>query len=353
MSACARSPAALWSARRKNAQLPSRKRSTRPASVRRRRWREMRGWDWRRISVRSETVSSASARSARMRRRVPSPAALRAAWSASKGKWADGAMVGCFPMGPRRWAKILRNHTPSQGITRYLYTVKWFPASRWARPPRGGAVGSRHLDATHVPFRLAAAWLTVVTCEAPHERGRVRHPPGRSCDRTAGELRRRRLLHRPHRHAVDAARAVPEECARVRGGVHHRGRGPLRGWARRYRDLQPPAGALLDGPLPARSRAASAAQLWPHPRHLRAALAGAPEPDRRERGAARGRREKSPFGRRPGLPRRHAADRSQALLRFDRRGAGRGRRLAPGPRAENIKELRRPARVGGDADSLN
>ena len=35
----------------------------------------MRGCDWRRIFVRSETVRSASARSARTRRRVPSPAA--------------------------------------------------------------------------------------------------------------------------------------------------------------------------------------------------------------------------------------------------------------------------------------
>ena len=66
------------SARRKNAQAPSRKRSTRPASTKSLRWREMRGCDWRKIWVRSETVSSASASSTRMRRRVSSPAALRA-----------------------------------------------------------------------------------------------------------------------------------------------------------------------------------------------------------------------------------------------------------------------------------
>ena len=52
------------SASRKNAQEPSRKRSTRPASASSLRWREMRGCDWRRMSVRSETVSSASASSA-------------------------------------------------------------------------------------------------------------------------------------------------------------------------------------------------------------------------------------------------------------------------------------------------
>ncbi len=49
-----------------------------PASASSLRWREMRGCDWRRIWVRSETVSSASASSARMRRRVPSPAARSA-----------------------------------------------------------------------------------------------------------------------------------------------------------------------------------------------------------------------------------------------------------------------------------
>ena len=49
------------SPRRKKAQEPSRKRSTRPASTSSRRWREMRGCDWRRMSVRSDTVSSASA----------------------------------------------------------------------------------------------------------------------------------------------------------------------------------------------------------------------------------------------------------------------------------------------------
>ena len=76
------------SARRKNAHEPSRKRSTRPASASSRRWRERRGCDWRKISVRSETVSSASASSVRMRSRVASPAALSAAVSAGKLSWA-------------------------------------------------------------------------------------------------------------------------------------------------------------------------------------------------------------------------------------------------------------------------
>src|ERR1700722_17095177 len=74
------------SRKRKNAHEPSRKRSTRPASARRRRWRDSRGWDWRKISVRSETVSSASAISAKMRNRVASPAALSMVVRAGKAR---------------------------------------------------------------------------------------------------------------------------------------------------------------------------------------------------------------------------------------------------------------------------
>ena len=92
ISSRANSAAAPASARRKNAQAPSRKRSTRPASARSFRWREMRGCDCRRIWVRSDTVSSASASSTRMRRRVSSPAALRAALSASNCRWAEPLM---------------------------------------------------------------------------------------------------------------------------------------------------------------------------------------------------------------------------------------------------------------------
>ena len=67
--------------------------SARPdrASASSRRWREMRGCDWRRMSVRSETVSSASASSATMRSRVSSPAALRAPLRSANGSWAAEA----------------------------------------------------------------------------------------------------------------------------------------------------------------------------------------------------------------------------------------------------------------------
>ena len=74
------------SARRKKAQAPSRCRSTSPASTRSLRWREMRGCDWPRMSVRSETDSSPSASSARMRRRVSSAAARRMPRASGNGR---------------------------------------------------------------------------------------------------------------------------------------------------------------------------------------------------------------------------------------------------------------------------
>jgi hypothetical protein len=70
------------SARRKNTQLPSRKRVISPASAISFRCRLMRGWLWPRIWVRSLTLSSAPASSARIRKRVASPAARKplSAW---------------------------------------------------------------------------------------------------------------------------------------------------------------------------------------------------------------------------------------------------------------------------------
>ena len=81
------------SASRKNAQAPSRRRSTRPASASSLRWREMRGCDWRRMSVRSETVSSASASSARRRSRVVLAGGLERAVEGVERQWADRSWV--------------------------------------------------------------------------------------------------------------------------------------------------------------------------------------------------------------------------------------------------------------------
>jgi hypothetical protein len=72
-----------------------------------------------------------------------------------------------------------------------------------------------------------------------------------------------------------------------------------------------------------RPRAAEAKALWRNTRHVRAALSGAAEPDRRERGAPRqGRRHQALRGR-DRLPRRHPAPRHQAVFRFDGFGPGR------------------------------
>ena len=57
----------------KNAHVPSRCLSTTPASASSLRWREMRGWDWPRMSVRSVTVSSPCCSRATIRSRVSSP----------------------------------------------------------------------------------------------------------------------------------------------------------------------------------------------------------------------------------------------------------------------------------------
>ncbi len=74
------SSAASLLARRGGRKPKSPRETARPAGPRASslRWREMRGCDWRRISVRSETVSSLSASSASTRRRVSSAAALSA-----------------------------------------------------------------------------------------------------------------------------------------------------------------------------------------------------------------------------------------------------------------------------------
>ena len=66
-------------------------------------------------------------------------------------------------------------------------------------------------------------------------------------------------------------------------------------------------------------------------RHLCAAIAGAAQPDRHERGKARWGRRNQAFRGRARLPRRHAAPRHQALLRLDRRRCRRRGRLARRP----------------------
>jgi len=85
------------------------------------------------------------------------------------------------------------------------------------------------------------------------------------------------------RHGPGAG--VSQERPRIRRRVHARGRPALcRGFDRR-RDLLAPPGPLLDGPVAAQSRAAEPGASRRVARHLRAALPGAAEPDRDQRGA--------------------------------------------------------------------
>ena len=163
----------------------------------------------------------------------------------------------------------------------------------------------------------------------------VRVARGRSRGRAAGRIRRLALLYRAYPHAVAAARRLPEERAAVGRRVHGRARSALGRRPDRPRKRQPRAVALLDGQSAARSFGAVAAPLHRATRHLRAALAGAAEPDRSLGGAARPHRRQHAFGHRSRLPRQHAAPRHQAVFCFDRFRTGRASRLAsPGASAE-------------------
>ena len=121
---------------RKKAQEPSRKRSTRPASASSLRWREMRGCDWRRISVRSETVSSASPSSARMRSRVASPAALSAPLSDVESQVGSGGHgVGHVPV-LARWRRFSPAHKD------IFIRLSGRHQGRWAEQCHSGRVAS-------------------------------------------------------------------------------------------------------------------------------------------------------------------------------------------------------------------
>ena len=109
--------------------------------------------------------------------------------------------------------------------------------------------------------------------------------PGRGAGRPAGPDRRRALFHRPHPHALDRPQGLPEEhprFPRIRRGLHHRGRSALGQALAGGGDLHPPDRALLDGPGAARPRGAGPGITASGAADLRAALAGAAEPDRAE-----------------------------------------------------------------------
>ena len=99
------------------------------------------------------------------------------------------------------------------------------------------------------------------------------------------------LFHRPHPHALEGAQGLPQERPRIRGGLHHRGRpAPSPTGLKDVETCSAPGGALLDGQGAAQSGAAGARPLRRPARHLCPALAGPPQPGRHERGEAAARR---------------------------------------------------------------
>ena len=250
------------SARRKNAQVPSRKRSTRPASASSLRWREMRGCDWRRMSVRSETVSSASASSASTRRRVSSPAALRAALRASKPSW---ALLLIGPNDRRLWAcshyiKIslyveTADRKPSTAIARTGYGARCWPigiatssqlerdeSARNAMTSQGLRHPRRRESRSSCPDKSDAALYFIGRIRTPWKQRKdcpknaresdavctveldprwARRPQGRRDLQPSGRCctgwTRRRATWCCRCPAITACRAAPLRCARRRG----------------------------------------------------------------------------------------------------------------------------------------
>ena len=165
---------------------------------------------------------------------------------------------------------------------------------------------------------------------------RTLRPPGRRGHRRpARPVRRLALFHRPHPHALEGAQGLPEERPRIRRRVCTIEVDPR--WAPALTRTSRPARHLVVLYWMDRSRRdlgpAGAAPLRRAARHLFAALAGAAQSDRHERGAASQGRGHDAVGGRPRLPRRHAAPRHQALFRLDRLGSRRRGRLARGPQA--------------------
>ena len=130
-----------------------------------------------------------------------------------------------------------------------------------------------------------------------------------------------------------AARGVPEERARIGCGLHHRARSAL--GRRRSRAWRPRATSSCSIGWTRRGATSCCRR--------RATMTSCAAPSRcaRRCGPIRSRfrwrgfshRRQQALGRRPRLPRRHAAPRHQALFRIDRFRARRYRRLARRPQA--------------------
>src|SRR6185312_13809206 len=219
------------------------------------------------MSVKSETVSSASASSASTRSRVSSPAALSAVLRASNPSLT--VSLDIERQAPAAWAG-------SHYIRISLYVE--ITGHKPHPPLRAPFVGS-----TPRP-RCAGLDVRSRRVRIRHEREtRLWNTARRAGGRSAGEAGRGRLLHRDGRHAVDDPVRVPKERTRVGRGVHGRTRPALCARAQGCRELLASRAALLDGQGAAEFGAAGARPLRHAARHLRAALAGAAQSDRDER----------------------------------------------------------------------
>ena len=147
-----------------------------------------------------------------------------------------------------------------------------------------------------------------------------------------GSLRRLALFHRPHPHALDPARGLPQERARIRRRLHPRGRPALGAGAHRRRELHATWWCFIGwtgrGAIwCCRCRATTAIARGTF------ALRSPARPNPIAMSVVRlvGVDGNEALGDRPRLPRRHAAPRHQALFRLDRRRCRRGGRLARRP----------------------
>ena len=189
----------------------------------------MRGCDCRRIWVRSDTVSSASASSTSTRRRVSSPAALSAVLRASNDRWA-GSVMGSVPSHKDIFIRVKLGEARARcnlGAERVRVGERsaMEPNDREIRPEPTRAISARARSPVALPAQTDAGLYFI---------GRIRTPwtARKDCPKNAREAR--------ESGAVCTIEVDPRWAQALAGG----------------RDLLAPDRALLDGPGAARPRGA-------------------------------------------------------------------------------------------------
>ena len=164
-----------------------------------------------------------------------------------------------------------------------------------------------------------------------HERRRLRHPRRRGRRRAAGAIRRLALFHRPHPHALETARGLPEE--RRANPTPSAPSRSIRAGRRRSRASRPaPTWWCSIGWTGRAATSCCRCRVTTASERGTFALRSPVRPNPIAMSVVRLVRVDgtNAVGGRPRLPRRHAAARPQALFRLDRCGPGRGGRLAQG-----------------------